>query len=67
MDNKEEKQLIQLINKLRNEYCEYYNCCFDKDKGYCYDELDILPRINSWDSRMRTRTAHLTMVLRFLS
>lgn len=30
-------------------------------------KLDILPRINSWDSRMRTRTAHLTMVLRSLS
>lgn len=51
MDNKEEKQLIQLINKLRNEYCECYNCCFDKDEGYRYDELNLCPLCYGGPSR----------------
>ena len=39
MTEKEEKeQLISLINKLRNEYCESYSCCFDKDQGRHYDD-----------------------------
>ena len=43
MENKDKKQLIHLLNKLRNEYCEHYNCCFNKDKGYHYDEPNLCP------------------------
>lgn len=41
MEKEEKEQLISLINKLRNEYCESYSCCFDKDQGrHYYDEYE---------------------------
>lgn len=36
MKKEEEKQLIDLMNKLRNDFCKRYNCCFDKDQGRHY-------------------------------
>ena len=43
MKKEDEKQLIYLINKLRNEYCKRYNCCFNKDRGYHYEKENLCP------------------------
>ena len=45
MTNEEKQQLIHLIAKLRNVYCEHYNCCFDKDRDYDweYNERNLCP------------------------
>lgn len=45
MTEKEKQQLIRLVSKLRNMYCEHYNCCFDKDHEYNweYNERNLCP------------------------
>ena len=43
MKNEDEEQIIYLINKMRNEYCRRYNCCFNKDHGYHYKERKLCP------------------------
>lgn len=43
MRKEQKEQLIHLINELRNEYCESYNCCFKKDQGYHYERPNLCP------------------------
>lgn len=51
MENKDKEQLVHLLNKLRDEHCEYYNCCFNKDRGYHYDERNLCPLCYDGPSR----------------
>lgn len=45
MTHEEKQQLIQLVAKLRDRYCEHYNCCFDKDYNHDweYNEQNLCP------------------------